>query len=83
MTSAFDFGAFPPEVNSAKMYAGPGSASMRSARPGSLAGRRTDSGGQGCREGGVQVAVFALHTGHRPGAGSGCTMGGWGFLRAR
>ena len=31
MTAAFDFGAFPPEVNSAKMYAGPGSASMRSA----------------------------------------------------
>ncbi len=30
MTAAFDFGAFPPEVNSAKMYAGPGSASMRS-----------------------------------------------------
>ena len=31
MTAAFDFGAFPPEVNSAKMYAGPGSASMLSA----------------------------------------------------
>src|SRR6201992_1291409 len=31
MTSAFDFGAFPPEVNSAKMYAGPGSGPMRSA----------------------------------------------------
>jgi PPE-repeat protein len=31
MTAAFDFGAFPPEVNSAKMYAGPGSGSMRSA----------------------------------------------------
>jgi PPE-repeat protein len=31
MTAAFDFGAFPPEVNSAKMYAGPGSAPMLSA----------------------------------------------------
>ena len=31
MTSAFDFGALPPEVNSAKMYAGPGSSSMLSA----------------------------------------------------
>lgn len=31
MTAAFDFGAFPPEINSAKMYAGPGSASMMSA----------------------------------------------------
>jgi PPE-repeat protein len=31
MTAAFDFGAFPPEVNSAKVYAGPGSASMLSA----------------------------------------------------
>jgi PPE-repeat protein len=31
MTAAFDFGAFPPEVNSAKMYAGPGSASMLAA----------------------------------------------------
>jgi PPE-repeat protein len=31
MTSVFDFGALPPEVNSAKMYAGPGSASMLSA----------------------------------------------------
>jgi PPE-repeat protein len=31
MTAIFDFGAFPPEVNSAKMYAGPGSASMLSA----------------------------------------------------
>ncbi len=31
MTAVFDFGAFPPEVNSAKMYAGPGSASMMSA----------------------------------------------------
>ena len=31
MTAAFDFGAFPPEVNSAKMYTGPGSASMVSA----------------------------------------------------
>src|SRR6202012_827358 len=34
MTSAFDFGAFPPEVNSAKMYAGPGSGPMRSAAAG-------------------------------------------------
>lgn len=34
-------------------------------------------------EGGVQVALCALQTGHRPGAASGCTMGGWGFLRAR
>ncbi|HXS86185.1 MAG TPA: PPE family protein [Mycobacterium sp.] len=31
MTAAFDFGALPPEVNSAKMYAGPGSGSMLSA----------------------------------------------------
>jgi PPE-repeat protein len=31
MTAVFDFGAFPPEVTSAKMYAGPGSASMLSA----------------------------------------------------
>jgi PPE-repeat protein len=31
MTAVFDFGTFPPEVNSAKMYAGPGSASMLSA----------------------------------------------------
>ena len=31
MTPVFDFGAFPPEVNSAKMYAGPGSASMLAA----------------------------------------------------
>jgi PPE-repeat protein len=31
MTAAFDFGAFPPEVNSAKMYTGPGSTSMLSA----------------------------------------------------
>ncbi len=31
MNAAFDFGAFPPEVNSAKMYAGPGSGSMLSA----------------------------------------------------
>jgi PPE-repeat protein len=31
MTSVFDFGAFPPEVNSAKMYAGPGSASTLAA----------------------------------------------------
>jgi PPE-repeat protein len=31
MTAVFDFGAFPPEVNSAKMYAGPGSASMLAA----------------------------------------------------
>jgi PPE-repeat protein len=31
MTAAFDFGAFPPEVNSAKMYAGPGSAPMLAA----------------------------------------------------
>jgi PPE-repeat protein len=31
MTAVFDFGAFPPEVNSAKMYAGPGSASLLSA----------------------------------------------------
>ncbi|HEY9304917.1 MAG TPA: PPE family protein [Mycobacterium sp.] len=31
MTAVFDFGAFPPEINSAKMYAGPGSASMLSA----------------------------------------------------
>ncbi|MFZ1162713.1 PPE family protein [Mycobacterium sp.] len=30
MTAVFDFGAFPPEVNSAKMYAGPGSTSMLS-----------------------------------------------------
>jgi hypothetical protein len=34
-------------------------------------------------EGGVQVALCALQTGHRPGVASGCTMGGWGFLRAR
>jgi PPE-repeat protein len=31
MNAVFDFGAFPPEVNSAKMYAGPGSGSMLSA----------------------------------------------------
>jgi PPE-repeat protein len=31
MTAVFDFGAFPPEVNSTKMYAGPGSASMLAA----------------------------------------------------
>jgi PPE-repeat protein len=31
MTAVFDFGAFPPEVNSVKMYAGPGSASMLAA----------------------------------------------------
>lgn len=31
MTTVFDFGASPPEINSAKMYAGPGSASMLSA----------------------------------------------------
>ena len=31
MTAAFDFGAFPPEINSAKMYAGPGSTSMLTA----------------------------------------------------
>jgi PPE-repeat protein len=31
MTAVFDFGAFPPEVNSGKMYAGPGSASMLAA----------------------------------------------------
>jgi PPE-repeat protein len=31
MTAAFDFGAFPPEVNSAKIYTGPGSVSMLSA----------------------------------------------------
>jgi PPE-repeat protein len=31
MTAPFDFGAFPPEVNSAKMYAGPGSGSMLAA----------------------------------------------------
>lgn len=31
MNAPFDFGAFPPEVNSAKMYAGPGSAPMISA----------------------------------------------------
>src|SRR6201996_5774531 len=31
MSAVFDFGAFPPEVNSAKMYAGPGSTSLRSA----------------------------------------------------
>ncbi len=31
MTATFDFGAFPPEVNSAKMYTGSGSASMLSA----------------------------------------------------
>jgi PPE-repeat protein len=28
MSAVFDFGAFPPEVNSAKMYAGPGSTSL-------------------------------------------------------
>ena len=31
MNAVFDFGAFPPEVNSAKMYAGPGSTSLLSA----------------------------------------------------
>jgi PPE-repeat protein len=31
MTAVFDFGAFPPELNSAKMYAGPGSASTLAA----------------------------------------------------
>jgi PPE-repeat protein len=31
MSAVFDFGAFPPEVNSAKMYAGPGSTSLMSA----------------------------------------------------
>src|SRR3984957_5893730 len=31
MSAVFDFGAFPPEVNSARMYAGPGSTSLRSA----------------------------------------------------
>ena len=31
MTAIFDFGAFPPEINSAKMYAGPGSTSMLTA----------------------------------------------------
>ncbi len=31
MTAVFDFGAFPPEVNSAKMYTGPGSAPMLAA----------------------------------------------------
>jgi PPE-repeat protein len=31
MTAVFDFGVFPPEVNSAKMYAGPGSTSMLAA----------------------------------------------------
>jgi len=31
MSAVFDFGAFPPEVNSAKMYAGPGSTSLVSA----------------------------------------------------
>jgi PPE-repeat protein len=31
MSAVFDFGAFPPEVNSAKMYAGPGSSSLLSA----------------------------------------------------
>ncbi|GBE67222.1 PPE family protein [Mycobacterium sp. MFM001] len=28
MTAVFDFGALPPEINSAKMYAGPGASSM-------------------------------------------------------
>src|ERR1700728_1477223 len=31
MSAVFDFGAFPPEVNSAKIYAGPGSTSLLSA----------------------------------------------------
>jgi PPE-repeat protein len=31
MTALFDFGALPPEINSARMYAGPGSASMLTA----------------------------------------------------
>jgi PPE-repeat protein len=31
MSAVFDFGAFPPEVTSAKMYAGPGSTSLLSA----------------------------------------------------
>jgi PPE-repeat protein len=31
MSAVFDFGAFPPEVNSARMYAGPGSTSLLSA----------------------------------------------------
>jgi PPE-repeat protein len=31
MNAVFDFGAFPPEVNSARMYVGPGSTSMLSA----------------------------------------------------
>src|SRR5579875_2086111 len=31
MTAVFDFGALPPEINSAKMYAGPGASSMLAA----------------------------------------------------
>ena len=31
MTAVFDFGAFPPEINSGKMYVGPGSAPMLTA----------------------------------------------------
>src|ERR1700678_745728 len=34
MTATLDFGALPPEVNSARMYAGPGSGSMISAAAG-------------------------------------------------
>ena len=34
MTVTLDFGALPPEINSARMYAGPGSGSMITAAAG-------------------------------------------------
>ena len=81
---AMDFGIYPPEINSARMYAGPGRDRCSPPRGMGKVGRRTAFGGQLISVGGVRIDRRAV-AGPRvsvDGAAAASYARGWSHRRA-